>query len=258
MLITLLDVQNIQPKTFRLHRENGRSDYLFVLFRSPAMVLVEGSYVQALPGQCILFGKYKIQSYHPLPGMEFCHDFIHFDIQTQYEDILLSSIPKGVLITLPLPEQISSSLEQILTEQRSSSTYRNDILSHLGTIFLYRIKNALQQGPIHPKKQAAYQALRALRDEIYRQPQQDWCIDRLCRHACLSRSYLQHLYREFFGVSCMEDVILARLCLAKQLLLTGDLPVQEVSRACGYQNVTHFIRQFRQRTGMPPERFRFQ
>lgn len=259
MQITLLDVDNRQPQNFKLHRENGRGDYLFVLFKSPARVMVGDQYVDVDRGYCIFFDKYKIQSYHPRPSLEFVHDFMHFDLENDYEKFLFSDIPKGELIPVSLPELISDALRTIQTEFNSNfSEYKADILTHLGTVFLYRIKNELQHNDIHPKKRASFQVLYQLRTQIYNCPQRSWSIEEMCRQTCMSRSYLQHLYKAFFGVSCTEDVIAARIAHAKRLLLTSDFFVQEVAEACGYQNVPHFIRQFRQLTGISPEKFRRQ
>ena len=54
-----------------------------------------------------------------------------------------------------------------------------------------------------------------------------------------------------------ETVALARrLAAAEQLLLSTDMNVEEVVRAVGYENQSHFHRMFRQRTGKTPRRFR--
>ena len=50
----------------------------------------------------------------------------------------------------------------------------------------------------------------------------------------------------------MEDVIAARIRRAEELLVSTETGVEGVARACGYQNVEHFCRQFRSRTGRTP------
>ncbi|MDE5950341.1 MAG: AraC family transcriptional regulator, partial [Acetatifactor sp.] len=72
----------------------------------------------------------------------------------------------------------------------------------------------------------------------------------------LSAGYLQILYRKMFGVSCMDDVIAGRIRKARELLAYTEKPVSEIADDCGYHNVEHFCRQFRQQTGLTPGAFR--
>ena len=44
--------------------------------------------------------------------------------------------------------------------------------------------------------------------------------------------------------------------MAKQLLKTTDLRINEVASSCGYQNSTHFMRQFKEKTGISPSEYR--
>ena len=54
----------------------------------------------------------------------------------------------------------------------------------------------------------------------------------------------------------MQDLIEARINAARQLLTATDLPVHEIAAACGYQNATHFMRQFKEITGLTPSAYR--
>ena len=257
MIIILADVDNLQSSDFKLHRENGRSDYLFVLYKSPVYVLVGGSYIRIGAGKGIMFDKHKIQSYYPVQPYGLLHDFIHFDLETDFEKLLFSDIPLGVPLDFSLPDMISESIACIKKELNGSfSKYKNNILTNLGTFFLYRVKDAIDYGDINIKKRANFKNLYDLRMEISRNPQQEWSIDNICSKVCISRSYLQHLYKEFFGVSCMEDIISARVTKAKELLLSGNMKVSEIAEKCGYQNTTHFIKQFKSQVGLSPDKFR--
>ena len=100
--------------------------------------------------------------------------------------------------------------------------------------------------------------LRKLRREIHKAPELGWNLAELAKRLNISRSYVQKLYKEQFGISYMDDLIEARITRAKQLLNTTDLRIQEVAASCGYQNATHFMRQFRDKTGMSPSEFRKQ
>ena len=86
--------------------------------------------------------------------------------------------------------------------------------------------------------------------EIAAEPQRDWNIDDMARFVGISRSHMQRLYKQFFGTSCIEDIIESRMNRAKQLLTYTDLRIQEIAMQCGYNNESHFMRQFKIRCGM--------
>ena len=54
----------------------------------------------------------------------------------------------------------------------------------------------------------------------------------------------------------MDDVIEARIAKAMQLLEFSDLRIQEIALQCGYNNESHFMRQFKEKVGMTALRYR--
>lgn len=257
MRIVLVDADNRQVPEFRLHREKGSDDYLFVLFKSPAKLLVQGSYVSVDKGVCVLFERNCIQSYYGDGDGNFLHDFMHFEPESELEVLLTAGIPKGEPLQLTMWQPVSDSIAAIREEHRSGfGSCHREILDSMGRIFIYRLKEQTEHAAIDDGRRKIFRALYDLRTQIYREPQRDWSIDAVCRLVCMSRSYFQHQYKSFFHVSCTEDVINARIAAAKALLTSSDLPVNEVAEKCGYQSVEHFIRQFRKYTGVTPARFR--
>ena len=100
--------------------------------------------------------------------------------------------------------------------------------------------------------------LQKMRREITANPQREWDIELIAKEIGISRSHLQRLYKQLFSVSCMDDVITARINKAKSLLRHTDLRIQEIAVQCGYQNVSHFMRQFKDKCGVTAMQFRKQ
>lgn len=98
--------------------------------------------------------------------------------------------------------------------------------------------------------------LKMLRREIHKAPELDWSLAELAKRLNISKSYVQKLYKEHFGISYIDDLLEARIRMAKQLLTTTDLRVNEVAASCGYQNATHFMRQFKEKTGLSPTEYK--
>ncbi len=98
--------------------------------------------------------------------------------------------------------------------------------------------------------------LERLRRELHLAPQLDWTMSGMAKQLGISVSYLQKLYGRVFGIGFMDDLIAARIEKAKQLLTMSDLRVNEVAEQCGYQNSTHFMRQFKGKIGVTPSQYR--
>lgn len=258
MHIFVADVDNMQSKDFKIYRERGSGNYLFVLFKSTSKVLTEGEYRAADCGDYILFDKNSIQSYYPVNNNLFLHDYMHFDTENDAEEALVSTIPKDVLLFSSFQDSVSDILFQIKKEINSPFTkYKKEALSHLGNTFLYRLKNEMESSSATDINKSHLTVLHNLRLDIYNNPQKAWCIENAALSSRLSRSHFQRLYKGIFSVSFNEDVINARISKAKVLISGGTLNINEVANKCGYENTEHFIRQFKNKTGFTPNKFKY-
>lgn len=257
MHISVADVDNVQSKDFKIYRERGRCDYLFVLFKSPSEVLTEGEYRSVDSGDYILFDKNSIQSYYPVKNSIFLHDYMHFDTENRTEEALLSTIPKDTILFSSFSDSVSDMLSEIKKELNSPFIkYKNETLSYLGNAFLYRLKNEIESSAAIDINKSHFTRLHNLRSDLYNNPQKMWSVENAASFVQFSRSHFQRLYKSIFSVPFNEDVINARISKAKVLLLGSSLNINEIAQKCGYENTEHFIRQFKNKTGTTPNKFR--
>lgn len=101
-----------------------------------------------------------------------------------------------------------------------------------------------------------YEALCELRNNMHDTPEREWSIDAICKSINVSRSYLQRMYRQFFGRSIFEELISCRIEKAKRLLIKTSSSVSEIAELCGYASYNHFVRQFRSYENMTPTEYR--
>ena len=71
----------------------------------------------------------------------------------------------------------------------------------------------------------------------------------------ISEVYFRRLFLLTFGISPKEYIIQKRIEYAKDLLLSGDFSVSEVSKMCGYTEPCHFSREFSKRVGASPNQY---
>lgn len=101
---------------------------------------------------------------------------------------------------------------------------------------------------------------RRMLPEIRRQIKRDFRVhmtaDDAAKQMHISRSHFGRLYLQVFGISFHNDIIRIRLDRARYLLTNTNMRVNEIADQCGYENVSHFMRQFRNRFGMTAMEFR--
>ena len=95
-----------------------------------------------------------------------------------------------------------------------------------------------------------------LHQDIYLHPEKDRDIKSLAKEMNISEGYFYHLYKSEFAISCIDDVINARLQKARQLLTSTKMKIYEIALNCGYHNERHFVRQFKQFVGATPTEYR--
>lgn len=95
-----------------------------------------------------------------------------------------------------------------------------------------------------------------LHREIWSEPQHDWNLPEMAEKVGVSMSHFQRIYKKEFGISCNKDIINARIEKAKWLLLHTDMRVHEVANASGYNDNSHFMRQFKEKVGMSALHYR--
>jgi AraC-like DNA-binding protein len=81
-------------------------------------------------------------------------------------------------------------------------------------------------------------------------------IEVVARLVHLSSSYFSRAFKSTTGISYSDFVARARIDLAKQLLLTTELPISEVALNCGLVDQSHLTRLFNRVVGLPPNTWR--
>ena len=79
-------------------------------------------------------------------------------------------------------------------------------------------------------------------------------LDMLAQRFYVSKYHLSHEFSRTVGVSVYRYILLKRLLIAKQQLLTGMAP-GEVSVRCGFGDYTNFYRAFKAEYGISPGAF---
>lgn len=96
--------------------------------------------------------------------------------------------------------------------------------------------------------------IRQMIEEQYTSP--DFSISSMADTFDVSVAYVSYLFKNDTGVNVSDFVWNLRLKKAKELLLTTDMSVDNVSVSVGYVSTSSFRRKFKQDTGVTPSQFR--
>ncbi len=223
--------------------------WLLVLTKTPAQFWVDEG-LKTYPAHCAVIYRPNQKVYYRSCDDQFVNDWIRFETNEPY--ITESPLPTGVPFALIDPEYCGKLFELLVIEHNNQRDYKHSSLDCLlRTLFNKLLESYFHGGDLTPQ----YHNLLRLRTAIQNHPGDDWSISKMAEYLQISSGYLQNIYKKTFGVSCMDDVINHRIRIAKEYLIHNTQSIAEISSRCGYQNVEHFSRQFKQITGHSPRNF---
>lgn len=259
-MIKIIDLgyQFVNVGGFDTQRPHGSGDYLFLYFRCPTEIWIDGKYQLISENTYFLYRKGDPQYYRHLDG-NFINDWIHFDIEPYDNYFEKLGIPFNTPMKLPYNKEICDMIGDLQIEYFSYGEQHNQIMSQkAGALFykfsdLYHLSHTGNSKLIHYRREFI---------ELRRSLQScEYCpanTEEIASSLNMSVSYLQHLYREFFGISMQQDIIKARIGHASHLLERTKYSIAEIASLCGYDNPEHFSRQFKKWKGCSPRNYRNQ
>lgn len=255
MKLNYIGYDYLHEPDFFISRPEGRKDSVFLLLRTPAIFNINGKDIKASKNSFILFREGTPQFYRADNG-KFANDWFHFSIsEDEYNIFEALSIPFNTLKYLGDTEIFSDMILKMCYEFFSDNMYRSYTLGLCLKLFFTKLGEYLQSSN-EVRNSLHYEHMNRLRSMIYNNPSHNWKVEELAAEAAMSESYFSHMYKNFFGISIINEVINSKVDYAKLMLSTTDLPVTRIGEMCGYRNNAHFTKQFKSRTGMTPSQCR--
>ncbi len=248
MEIDFIGYSAVHPSDFVYDVPNGFPSYLLLLFSSPAELLYEDKILRVSPNSAILYTP-GTKIYYRAANEEYRNDWVRF--RSDHSFVKLFPL-KNTPFPVSDPEYCHQLFKLLTWESSFSSSDSATNISHLFRVLFSK----LRESTLSEALGVHHHELIALHKKIYNNPQLAWNVDKMAAELHLSTSHLQTLYRSQFGSSCMDDVIEGRIRRAQDLLEYSEHSIRDISEQCGYHNVEHFCRQFRQRNNCTPGQYR--
>ncbi|OYP36775.1 hypothetical protein CG709_05900, partial [Lachnotalea glycerini] len=217
-----------------------------VFFAVFLVVFVYGTFVST---SAVLY-KPNQRIYYKACSDRYSDDWIRFDTDENY--VTATPITCGVPFIIQEPDYCHNLYQLLVAEDILSNKYKDISIDNLLRTLFNKLLESYHCVNISP----LYKCLNELKMEIYRKPNSDWTVANMAERLNISAGYLEEIYKNTFGVTCMNDVINSRINLAKKYLLYDHYSISEIVNLCGYRNTEHFFRQFKKITGVTPNRFR--
>ncbi|NLN24239.1 MAG: helix-turn-helix transcriptional regulator [Bacteroidetes bacterium] len=232
----------------------GMPIYTFLHFLSNFDFLYHGEKIIVPKFSFILFDEHTPQWFHSaIPSR---HDWFHAtsEIRQIYESVGLQT---NRLYHLTDGRFITNLTFEIEAEYYSNRKYKMELCDLKVQELLIFLSRNIHSDEINPLiNQATVVALTKLRTTITEQYFKHWDIKTMASLINFSPSYLHKVYHSYFGISPYNDLILIRIQHAKNLLSETQLPIVKIASDVGYNNLNHFIRQFKSFTGVSPSLYR--
>ncbi len=225
------------------------NSWLIMLTRTGCTFCINGSDVEYPPNCIVLYKPRQIINLHTYDEA-LRLDYICFSTDETY--ITSSNLPFGMPVAISDPDYYHSLFHLMAVEHTSDGILKEISIDKLMQVLFNKLSQIYELKP----KTHLYKSVHDLKRDIYSRPDEQWSIKLMSDMLCISAGHLESTYKNIFGVSCMEDVIVSRITLAKKYLQNSTCSIAEVITRCGYRSAEHFYRQFKKVTGITPRGYR--
>lgn len=255
MYIHFMAINSVQRPGFIEQKKHGQIDFVFLRFHS-STTLILGDKTYTLTEPCMFLIDSGTPYKYFANGDEYIDDYLHFAVENRTSFLSELTFPLNTPIYYSNDTSIPDLLRLIYNEHSSDHRLAARSIDLLIRCLLVKVSEEWGKSQQRNTSVPHYYDLLSVRNAILASPEKQWTVEELSAMAHLSPAYFQVCYKKAFGVTCMTEVIDAKLEQAKLLLTSTELSVSQIAAKTGYNEVYHFIRQFKKSTGMTPGTFR--
>lgn len=254
-MIKITNLRHAFPEkaNFFMRRGQGLTEYTFLHFYNSVEICLHGEWVKTEPHSVILYDKHTPQYFKsPEP---LTHDWMHF--QGDATNFLERYEFECDKIYYPGTHNfITKIIAEMETEFYTYEKNKEEMMLLKFRELFLKLGRAVSNENVYEVSGETKKQFRYLRGKMFSSLEENWSVARMAEVVSLSEPRFYVLYKELYGISPNADLILARMNAAENILASGRKKIVDIAEELGYQNTTHFIRQFKKHTGMTPSAYR--
>jgi AraC-like DNA-binding protein/mannose-6-phosphate isomerase-like protein (cupin superfamily) len=219
---------------------------------------IDGTTYQAAPGDVLVYNAGAIHDERANSDsklkMYYCAAY-----QVAFQDLAENQLlPSGQSPVVHSGEQFDQveALFATLVKQTALGTAQSLEIAQLILPALLLMIRSLSNSQPRPDLVAEPELGRRIKTYLDQHYAADLTLAAIAAEFHLNAYYLAHLFKAQLGYAPMQYRLRRRIGEAQSLLLSTDWPVTEIAARVGYDNPSHFNRQFSKFIGLPPRLYR--
>ena len=256
-LMYLQEIGSLKAKSTHTSKRQNLESFLFFYVKEGSGVLdYNGKEYTVTAGDCVFINCKNPYSHRTSEDL-WALDWIHF-YGSNILPIYLKYLERGCQpVFNPGSFNMAHSIFDRLREVAYSSDYIRDIRINESLSVLLTFLMSFSWQPEKLKtRHGAGSRVYALQDYLDAHYQEKITLDELAEMFLINKYTLSREFKEQFGTSIINYLLITRITHAKQLLRFTDETVEEIGAKCGITPLYYFSRIFKQIEGISPLEYR--
>jgi len=229
------------------------SRYLLMHFKNNFFIEVDGKRMGGKAGDFVLHAPNGNYAHGSLSAREgFINDWMFFSADDS-ELEFLQKMPYDRPVSNGDTKSFSKFFSEILTENLYNDEFSKALISN----HIYQLLITLKRAETNENKakNKLHHEFNELRLHIHKHCNQEWTLETMAKKSGYSASHFCALYKQFFGITPIDDLLNARLQTAKELIVLKNHKIGEIASLCGFSSIHYFSEFFKKKTGKSPSEY---
>lgn len=244
---------------FTIDRPNGMKGFIINLtVKGQGTVFHGDEAFEVQEGDLLLFPTGVPHYYHRSKGaQEWHHRWIYFRPRAYWNNRLKwEECTNGVFMTKGVQISDQEKLNQLFQQIEEMSKVEEPYIDELSLNLLEQILIRCKMNQPNLIKKRIDPRITEVVNYMAKHLSEDFSNEQLADLICLSPSRLGHLFRDEIGMTITQWRDDQRISRAKQLLVTSNYSINQISRLIGYSDPLYFSRVFKNKAGLSPKLYR--
>ncbi|HEY3378749.1 MAG TPA: AraC family transcriptional regulator [Armatimonadota bacterium] len=262
LAVILHGINTPHERGYLVNRPAREGSWFVFCFQTPFVILTAQGIEQGAPGDCIIHDPTFPEYHGSVPGAAegFRNDWLHVTGAGMARLVAQYRLPVNQRIATGQPHLLTPWISEMAREQFTRDPYWEEAVAQTMAGICLRLARhrelQLQYGQYSRQALEQHARVRLARERVLQEFAHPWTIAEMAELVGVSPSHFSLLYQRLYHSSPLEEVIATRIAEAcKQLLSTADT-LETIASRCGFSSPHYFSRQFQQRLGCAPGRYR--
>ncbi len=235
-------------------RENGRADYQFLYVSKGLYCFVIGNREYSVPaGSAVLYYPNELQKYYSVGEGEVEIYWTHFTGSKCDEFLSSIGFKKSGVFSVGFNEKFPMLYKWIIKELQLKRENYKEISTGYFKQLLFLMSRSYSVGSEDNNETHLVEKAMLY---FYRNFSSNISIDDFAVSQNITSCWFRRCFKKHTGVSPQQFITDIRLGFAREMLLTTDYKISEISERAGYQNAFYFSRIFAKNIGCSPIEYR--